>query len=253
MSEEFTEERRARIADAVRTRGRVRLAELVALTGVSEPTIRKDLTELERQRLLRRTRGGAIGVEVHGEITLADRQPLNAEAKARIARACRALVGRGDSVYVDSGTTAEAIASVLDVPDLNVLTNAVRVAEIIATRGIARHTLVGGQLRLLGGSLVGPVAIDTLRRFTVNVAFIGVSGVEADGISAADVSEGQLKQEVIEIAKRVVVPADASKIGQTDFYRIAGLGSVDTLVTDAPNDHLASWCQAYGTELVLAG
>lgn len=253
MSEEFTEERRARIAEAVRTRGRVRVAELVALTGVSEPTIRKDLTELERQRLLRRTRGGAIAVEVQGEVTLADRQPLNAAAKARIASACRTLVRRGDSVFVDSGTTAEAIAQVLDVPDLNVLTNAVRAAEIIATRGVARHTLLGGQLRLLGGSLVGPVAIDTLKRFTVNVAFIGVSGIDADGISAADVSEGQLKQAVIEIAKRVVVPADASKIGQTDFYRIAGLGSVDTIVTDEPNDLLAAWCHGSGTELVVSG
>lgn len=252
MTEEFTEERRGRIAEAVRNRGRVRVADLVALTGVSEPTIRKDLTELERQRLLRRTRGGAIAVEVQGEVNLADRVPINAAAKARIARACRALVGRGDSVYVDSGTTTEAIASVLDIPNLNVLTNAIRTAEIVATRGVARHILLGGQLRLLGGSLVGPVAIDTLRRFTVNVAFIGVSGIDPDGISASDVPEAQLKQEVIEIAKRVVVPVDTSKVGLTDFYRIAGLSRVDTIVTDEPNDHLASWCRDSGTELIVA-
>lgn len=252
MSEEFTEERRARIAEAVRTRGRVRVSELVVLTGVSEPTIRKDLSELQRQRLLRRTRGGAIAVQAQGEATLEDRRPMHADAKAAIARTCRTLVGPGDSVFLDSGTTVQTVAEVLDVPNLNILTNAPRVAEIVATRGAGRHTLVGGQLRLLGGSLVGPVAIDTLRRFTVNVAFLGVSGVDADGISVADVSEGQLKQAVIEIAKRVVAPLDSSKIGQTDFYRVTSLEDVDVIVTDKANDELSAWCRDSGTSIVLA-
>jgi DeoR/GlpR family transcriptional regulator of sugar metabolism len=248
----FAEERRQRILDAVRAQGRVRLSDLVEMLGVTEPTIRKDLSELHIRGLLRRTHGGAIAVESHLEQTLHDRGEQHREAKQKIAEACRAEIRRGESVFLDSGTTVQWIAEGLEPLDLNILTNALGVANAVAGRPGLRHTLLGGSVRPLGGSVVGPIALETLARFTVDVAFIGASGLTEDGISVADVAEAQIKQTVIERARRVVVPMDHSKFGAADFVSLCSLARIDLLITDEPTPDAARWCDKHGVELRLA-
>jgi DeoR/GlpR family transcriptional regulator of sugar metabolism len=248
----FAEERRQRILDAVKAQGRVRLFELVEMFGVTEPTIRKDLSELHNRRLLRRTHGGAIAVDSRFEQTLHDRHELHRADKQKIAEACRDEISRGESVYLDSGTTVQAIAEGLEPDDLNILTNALGVAAAVAGREGLRHTLLGGSVRPLGGSLVGPVALETLARFTVDVAFIGASGLTEDGISVADVSEAQIKQSVIDRARRVIVPMDSSKFGMADFVNVCGLERVDLLITERLTDDVARWCTKYGVEVRVA-
>jgi DeoR/GlpR family transcriptional regulator of sugar metabolism len=249
----FAEERRQRIGDLVAANGRVRIADLVELLGVSEPTLRKDLSELERQGLLRRTHGGAIAVQPRFEPTLQDRVLQHREAKERIAALCLEEVTRGDSVFLDTGTTVQEVAERLDRPDVNVLTNALGVAAVLADRPGIRHTLVGGQLRALGGSLVGPVALETLTRFTVDIAFISASGLTAEGISVADVAEAQLKEAVIDRARRVIVAIDSSKFGTADFVMVCGLDRLDMVITEAASDEVRHWCAAHGVALRVAG
>ncbi|MET1073347.1 MAG: DeoR/GlpR family DNA-binding transcription regulator [Umezawaea sp.] len=249
----FAEERRQRIADVVAAQGRVRLAELVESLGVTEPTIRKDLDELQRRQLLRRTHGGAIAYQARIEVNVHDRGLRNREAKELIARACQEEITRGESVFLDSGTTVEEIASGLDHLDVNILTNALGVANLVADRPGVRHTLIGGQIRPLGGSLVGPVALDNLTRFTVDVAFIGASGLTEDGISVADVAESQIKQTIIDRARRVVVPMDSSKFGLSDFVTVCSLDRVDMLVTERATDEVARWCEEHDVDLRIAG
>lgn len=248
----FAEERRQRILDAVRAQGRVRLPDLVEMLGVTEPTIRKDLSDLHDRRLLRRTHGGAIAVEPRLEQTLHDRGGQHRDAKRRIAEACRAEIRRGASVFLDSGTTVQAIAEGLEPLDLNILTNALGVAHAVAARPGLRHTLLGGTVRPLGGSLVGPIALETLARFTVDVAFIGASGLTEDGISVADVAEAQLKQAVIDRARRVVAPMDSSKFGAADFVTVCPLDRLDLIITEHPTDDAARWCHDHGVELRTA-
>jgi DeoR family fructose operon transcriptional repressor len=245
----FAEERRQRILETVTAQGRVRMSDLVEMFGVTEPTIRKDLSELHSRRLLRRTHGGAIAVESRLEQTLHDRGELHRAAKQKIAHACRAEIARGESVYLDSGTTVQAIAEGLEPADLNILTNALGVANAVAGREGLRHTLLGGSVRPLGGSLVGPVALETLARFTVDVAFIGASGLTEDGISVADVSEAQIKQSVIDRARRVIVPMDSSKFGAADFVSVCGLDRIDLLITEHVTDDVARWCRKYSVEV----
>jgi DeoR family fructose operon transcriptional repressor len=248
----FAEERRQRIVDAVAAQGRVRLADLVEILGVTEPTIRKDLSELQRRRLLRRTHGGAIAVQSHLEVPIHDRSLQHLEAKQLIARACRAEIHPGESVFLDSGTTVEAIADGLETPDINVLTNAFAVANLVADRPGIRHTLIGGQVRSLGGSLVGPIALETLTRFSVDIAFIGASGLTEHGISVADVAEAQIKQSVIDRARRVVVAMDSSKFGTSDFVAVCGLDRIDMIVTERATANVARWCETYDVTLRLA-
>jgi len=247
----FAEERRQRILAAVNAQGRVRVAELVALLEVSEPTVRKDLSALEQQRQLRRTHGGAIAVHPRFEPTMDARGALHGEAKDLIARACLEEIGRGDSIFLDSGTTVQRIADLLDRAHVNVLTNALGVAQRLADTTV-RHTLLGGSVRPLGGAVVGPVALDTLSRFTVNVAFISASGLTGAGISVADVGDAQVKQAVIERARRIVVPVDSSKFGVDDFVAVCQLDRIDLVITESASDEIRAVCAAHGVRLKIA-
>lgn len=250
----FAEERRQRIADIVAAHGRVRLSELVETLGVTEPTIRKDLSALEGRRLLRRTHGGAISVQASSsERSMDDRSLLNRAAKQAIAEACQGEINVGDSVFLDTGTTVEAVAAHLGPLDISVLTNALGVAELVAQQPTIRHTLVGGQLRPLGKSLTGPVALDNLSRFNVDVAVIGATGLTQDGIFVADLGEAQIKQSVVDRARRVILALDSTKFGQTDFVTVCGLDRIDTIVTDRAPREVREWCERFQIALVVAG
>ena len=250
----FAVERRQRILGMVGAQGRVRIAELVAALGVSEPTIRKDLSLLELERLLRRTHGGAIAVRPQFEPSIDDRSMLHAEAKDLIARECAGEIARGDSVFLDSGTTVLRIARLLDQEHVNVLTNSLGVAAALADKPPSiRHTLLGGTVRSLGGTVVGPIALETLARFTVNIAFVSASGLGESGISVADVAETQVKRAVIERARKVVVPIDSSKFGVADFVSVCGLDRVDLVVTEAASEEIRELCADNGVELRVVG
>ncbi len=250
----FAEERRQRILAMVDAHGRVRIAELVEALNVSEPTIRKDLSLLERERLLRRTHGGAIAVRPQFEPTIDDRSMLHAEAKDAIAQACAKEIARGDSVFLDSGTTVQRVAHLIDQEHVNVLTNALGVAAALADKPPSiRHTLLGGTVRSLGGTLVGPVALETLKQFTVNVAFISASGFADTGISVADLAEAQVKQAAIDRARKVVVPVDSSKFGVSDFVTVCTLDRVDLVITDSASDQIRQLCHDHAVELRIVG
>jgi DeoR family fructose operon transcriptional repressor len=247
----FAEERRQRILSMLSTRGRVRISELVTLMNVSEPTIRKDLSALEAQRLLRRTHGGAIAIRPQFVPAIDDRSAVNGDAKDLIAKACLEEIAPGDSIYLDSGTTVQRIADMVEQKHVNVLTNALGVATALAEKPTVRHTLLGGSVRPLGGTLVGPIAIDTLSRFTVDVAFISASGFAEDGISVADVADAQVKQAAIERARRVIVPIDSSKFGVNDFVTVCALSRIDMVITEAATEEIEALCQANGITLKI--
>lgn len=248
----FAEERQRRIAEYVAERGRAHIAELTKLVDVTEPTIRKDLTVLEQRRLLKRTHGGAIALEPMFEPELSSRRTTNIPAKEAIAAACLDEVHDGSSIYLDSGSTVLQIAQHLAGRQVNVLTNSVAVAEAVVDLPGVRHTLLGGQLRRTSGCFVGPVALATIQQFTVNVAFIGASGLSAEGISEADVSESALKAAVMARARKVVVPIDHTKVGATDFTLIAPLDDVDLVITDRHGDVLEELCREHSVELRVA-
>ena len=252
QSTDFAEQRRRKIADLVRRAGSVRLADLVQPFGVSEPTLRKDLTALEQEGLLRRTHGGAIAIETRPISTNDARKAHNIQAKRAIAEVCAGLVAEGQSVFLDSGTTIEVLAEHLDRDAVNVLTNSVGVAMAVAERPRIRHTLLGGEYQRVGDSLSGAITVETLSRFHVDTAFIGVSGITPQGIFTVEVAEGHVKQAAIEAARRVVVPLDTSKVGYQAFYHLAPLDIIDDVVTEREDADLACWCAEHGIRLHTA-
>ena len=253
----FADERQARIAELVMTRGRARIGELASQFGVTEPTIRKDLSALQQRGMLKRTYGGALALHPIVDREFAGRAGTNRSGKEAIAAACLELLRDGDSVFLDSGTTVDALARALasgqrDRLRLSVLTNTIAVASTLADVPGIDCVLLGGQLQPSEGSLIGPLALENLQRFAFSVAFLGVSGFSELGISVGSLSEAAVKAAVIERARRVVVATDHSKVGATDFARISGLDEIDVVVMDDTTPAVAEWCEDHGIQLIAA-
>lgn len=245
----FPEERQRQIADLIEANGHVRVSELVERFGVTDATLRKDLTLLEEKGTLKRTHGGAVGPRRFVESPIEERSSANFEAKDAIARLCAQEISPRDAVFLGSGTTVERIARYISNSNVTVLTCSVGVARIVAERANVDHVLLGGRYRPLGGSLVGSVALDTLERFTFNVAFIGASGLTADGITVMDVEEGVLSRAAIERSQRSVVPMDHTKVGTTHFAHVASLELIDVIVSDVATESLEALCAQHGITL----
>lgn len=252
----FADERQEQIARLVGARGSARVRELAELFGVSEPTIRKDLTALQERGILKRARGGAMTPRTQIERELTDRAAANMEAKTMIADACLRHIHQGDAIYLDSGTTvlriAEQLASRTRAQPgrkLTVLTNSLAAAHAVADIPGVEHVLLGGRLRRGGGCVVGPVTIDAIRRFHVNVAFIGVSGLAASGITVADIDEASVKATIIEHAQRTIVPVDHTKIGMIHFALVTELDDVDTVIIDHATVEARELCAEHSVQL----
>ncbi|CAM5447910.1 DeoR/GlpR family DNA-binding transcription regulator [Streptomyces narbonensis] len=242
----LAEQRRALILDEVRRRGGVRVNELTRRLNVSDMTIRRDLDALARQGMLAKVHGGAVPVveaSTH-EPGFEAKSVLEPSAKDEIARAAAALVAPGTAIALSGGTTTYALARrLLDVPDLTVVTNSVRVADVFheaqpaggggeARRGAPTVVLTGG-VRTPSDALVGAVADRAIRSLHFDLLFLGVHGISVEaGLSTPNLAEAETNRCLMRSARRVVVVADHTKWGTVGLSSFADLGEVDTWVTD---------------------
>ncbi|MER5888153.1 DeoR/GlpR family DNA-binding transcription regulator [Streptomyces sp. NPDC001941] len=240
----LAEQRRALILDEVRRRGGVRVNELTRRLNVSDMTVRRDLDALARQGVLSKVHGGAVPVveaSTH-EPGFEAKSSLEPGAKEDIARAAAAMAVPGSAIALSGGTTTYALAQqLLDVPDLTVVTNSVRVADVFhatqrpsggARPGAATVVLTGG-VRTPSDSLVGPVADQAIRSLHFDVLFLGVHGISVEaGLSTPNLAEAETNRRFVASARRVVVVADHTKWGTVGLSSFAGLDAVDTFVTD---------------------
>jgi DeoR/GlpR family transcriptional regulator of sugar metabolism len=248
-------ERSDAILEILQRHSRVSVAELVSRFGVSEVTARKDLARLEDAGHAVRTRGGAVlakAVAVARDMD--ERRADRPEAKAAIARAAAALVADGSSVFIDSGTTAAALASRLAGRDLKVVTHSVPALEIFADEDLPAVYFLGGLYNREARSAVGPAARDALARYSVDLAFVGATAVAPDGsCSAQNMLEADVKRQAFAVARRRVLLADAAKIGAAAFAVFARAGDYDLLITDsALSAAAAAALKAAGVEVLIA-
>lgn len=252
----YAEERHQAIVERARTDGRVDVATLAADLDVTAETIRRDLTTLERHGLLRRVHGGAIPVERLGfEPTLAVRDTVLQAEKERIAKAALEELPEEGAVLLDAGTTTARLADVLPADrELTVVTNAIPIATKLAARRNLTVLMVGGRVRGRTMAAVGDWAEQILRETFVDVAFIGTNGISAErGLTTADATEAAAKRAMIANARRTVVLADHTKVGNDQFARFGRLENVDVLVTDSGLDEqTASELAAAGPRVVRA-
>ncbi|MDH6180020.1 DeoR family transcriptional regulator of aga operon [Microbacteriaceae bacterium SG_E_30_P1] len=233
----MTAARRAALARLVATRGFVRVTDAAAELGVSDVTVRGDLSALERDGTVIRVHGGAMPVSTLREPTLEAARDRDAAAKRAIGYAAAELVVSGESLYLDAGSTALAMAEALvqrtDVTDLVIVTSGLTIALALEP-AVPRHTVIvtGGTLRPLQHSLVGPYAAPMLDTLRLDSAYIGCNGVDAAaGATNRNLPDAEIKRRAMGISSRSILLADASKIGVTDLAVIAPLTDFDTLVT----------------------
>ena len=249
------ESRLRSIIEVIDDNGAVGVENLAELLGVSTATIRRDLARLADQGVITRSHGGAMRADVGLEVPISFRRGTAGAQKRRIAAAAATLIGEGAIVGITGGTTTIAVARALaSVRKLTVVTNALNVGMELARHRNIRLVLTGGVCRTASFELSGPIAESTLSGYNLDVAFIGVDGIDADaGCTTHDDSEARANAALVKIARHTVIVADSSKIGRITFASICPIDLVDQLITDNEADPQAvSRLEATGLRVVLA-
>jgi DeoR family transcriptional regulator, fructose operon transcriptional repressor len=228
--------RHQELLQLVEAKGQMTVDQLAHHFRVSDDTIRRDLQNLERRKLLLRTHGGAVSTAllVHRETPFLIRANAHAEAKSRIGRAAVQLISDGETLIINGGSTTFAFAASLGPRrNLTLVTNNVAMLSVLPAEAIQDVYLLGGQYRMNLGSTVGSVGFSS-GSISVDTAILGVSGLTATGgISTTVLEEASMLARMITCARRTIVVADASKLCSNAFAQIAPLSAIDILVTDA--------------------
>ncbi|WP_170421511.1 DeoR/GlpR family DNA-binding transcription regulator [Ruegeria arenilitoris] len=240
--------RQSDILNIAQQDGRVMVEDLAAQFGVTVQTIRRDLSELADMGKLDRVHGGAVIRSGVSNIGYEDRRALNEEAKARIAAACARDIPDGASVFMNIGTSTEAVArQLLGHKDLMVVTNNMNVANILVDNTDCEIVVAGGVLRRSDGGLVGNLTVSTIRQFKFDYAVIGCSALDTDGdLLDFDFQEVLVSQTILAQTRRTFLVADHSKFQRAAPARITSLAEIDTFYTDTPvaadlNDRCSDW------------
>ena len=227
-------ERHLLIIDRLRLVEHASVAELAQAVDTSEVTIRRDLEQLADQGMLRRVRGGAVGLLSRGEEPpFAFRELEAAEAKQRIGAAVAGLIRDGEAVVLDGGTTGLEVARALSGRRITVMPLSLQSANAL-TAPPTRVILPGGELRPGELSVTGPLAEAGLRALRFDLVVLTCCGVSVEhGVTAHNLGDAAVKLTAISSARRVVMAADATKFTRTAMAAVAPLDSIDLLVTDA--------------------
>lgn len=249
-----TDERQQALLDRVLSTGSASVAELVALVGASEATVRRDLAELDQRGAVRRVHGGARRPGLRGVDVVPGAQPHpNAAGRDRVARAAAALLTDGEAVVLDSGTTCLELARDLT-GEHRVVPLSLPVAQALTGRDGIEVTVPGGDLRPGSLSFVGPMTERALGQLRVDTAVLSPCGLDlAHGATAFDVGDAAVMQAAMRAAERRVLVCDASKWGHSAFAWFAGLAELDVLVTDHdPTAEERDLLADAGVEVVVA-
>ncbi|MGC3995627.1 MAG: DeoR/GlpR family DNA-binding transcription regulator [Propionicimonas sp.] len=231
----------------------ITVGDLAAGFGVSEATIRRDLSHLEDRRLVTRTYGGAAISHPRAELSMPQRETTHAAAKRAIGRAAAALVDDGDLVILDAGSTTERVAVALGNRPVTVVTNGLRVINRLAQHDRTSVLVLGGALRGFNETISGPDAEAMLSRVYARFAFIGGDGVDPRrGVASRTYEQSRIKSLMMERAARVFVVADASKLGDETFPYWSALPDEWGLITDHDADRaaLAALRSAGATDII---
>jgi DeoR/GlpR family transcriptional regulator of sugar metabolism len=237
--------------------GTVTTDELAALCGVSAATVRRDLSELERQGALRRVHGGAVsldGPDADATRGFAEVAASDAAEKQAVAARAAAMVRDGDCVVLDIGTTTMMLARALRGRPVMVVTASLAVLDVLRDDPEVELVLLGGMVRRTYHSLVGPLTEDALRQVHGSHVFLGASGVRADGtVLDTTMVEVPVKRALLRAADRSVLLVDRHKLPGTGSLRVCGPGEVDVLVTNEGADpDTITACREAGTEVLYA-
>ncbi|WP_251551495.1 DeoR/GlpR family DNA-binding transcription regulator [Neobacillus muris] len=229
-------ERHQMILHALKQKNTVKLQELVELTNSSESTIRRDLTQLENRKFLKRVHGGAARLQGKlQEPSMIEKSSKNLQAKQQIAKYAANLIEEGDSIYLDAGSTVFEMISFLPA-NIVVVTNGLMHANQLLDQNI-KTFLIGGSLKPTTKAMIGRGALDSLEQYRFDKCFMGVNGIHPEfGYTTPDPEEAIIKQLAISLSREAFILADESKFSEIAFAKIADLHAAAILTNELDPD-----------------
>lgn len=229
------EERAKVILQELEKNGSVEIEELAKILNVSEMTVRRDLSRLEHEGLVRRVYGGAVSTRGRSfEPPFVIRETKNKKEKEIIGKIASTLISDGDSIALDVGTTTIEVAKQLSrFHNLTVITPNLHIVNLLSNKKEIRLILPGGILRSGELSLTGEIAVKNIEQFFVDKLFLGIGAIDKDaGLTEYNLDDAVIKKALIKNAREVIVVADSSKFDKIAFSFVAGLESINYLVSD---------------------
>ncbi|MCH8829467.1 MAG: DeoR/GlpR transcriptional regulator [Planctomycetes bacterium] len=225
-------ERRSNILQEIELKGFISINDLVDAVQVSESTVRRDLEYLDGIGQIQRTRGGAayVGDSLSG---FEERRTRASLEKQRVAKAAAAIIQSGETILLDGGTTTLEVARQLMGKSLQVVTNSLPIASLLANQAKIELVIIGGYLYPKTGVALGPLAVESLRNLHVRRLVMSVGGITEAGLFNSNALLVETERAMIAAAEEVIVVSDSSKLGHSALSRLCGLESVHRLVIDA--------------------
>jgi DeoR family fructose operon transcriptional repressor len=232
--------RQLHIRELLESQEFVDLETLCRQLDTSESSVRRDLSELEQQHILKRVHGGALAVKSRDQLLdFSWQSSRNAAEKQRIARLAATLVEDGQTVILDGGSTTAAVAAELANRSLNIITNSLAIAEMFKNSREIDITLTGGYLYPRLEIMLGPLCEHTLAGVAADILIMGIGGVTEAGLSNNNTLLVGSERKMIDVSRQVMIVADHTKFGKPAMVHLAPLDVVDIIVSDTelPAEH----------------
>ena len=250
-----TDDRRGQLLEMIRQRGFASLPDLATELAVSESTIRRDLDYLEDSGTAQRTHGGVFYTGPSPKLAHFDtRQASEWEKKRQIAATAAKLIGDGDTVLLDGGSTTYELAQQLVGRPLQVVTNSLPVATLLSASDTIDLVLIGGYIHSRTGVSLGPYANDMLNDLNVRRAVLSVAGVNERGFYNSNLLLVETERAMMQSADEVIIVADSTKFGHTSLAHLCDLSRPDRIVVDhGIHPEWKAHLKAAGVDVVSAG
>ncbi|WP_411681429.1 DeoR/GlpR family DNA-binding transcription regulator [Clostridium thailandense] len=230
----YQEERMQLILEYLNKNRRISVEEICKLYKVSRDTARRDLVNLEKKGSIVRTHGGAILPITNEEVkNYSERLLSNVEEKHKIARLASSLIKERDTVILDTSTTVQACAELLEDKACNVITSSINVADILSQKSKIKIFLLGGKLNNKDRYLYGTATINMLSYYFADKAILGALAVSANGITVADDEDAAVMRKMVEQSKESIVLVDHKKFNKISGFKVCDLSSISLIITDA--------------------
>ncbi len=244
--------RHQKIIELVSQYGYLGTDDLVSHLEVSPQTIRRDLNILAELDLIRRHHGGAASPSSVENSDYIDRKQFFSSQKNRIAQEVVKLIPNGASLFIDIGTTPEAVANaLLEREYLRIVTNNLNAAHLLRQNKSFDITMAGGSLRMDGG-IIGEATVNFISQFRLDFGILGISAIDPDGsLLDYDYHEVQVKRAIIESSRQTLLVTDHSKFTRQAIVRLGELNDVEYLFTDDVPASISQYLQSAKTKLVV--
>lgn len=247
--------RHEEIVELVKTNGYVSTEELVEKFNVSPQTIRRDLNELAESDKIKRNHGGATLFTSSENSSYQTRKIAYQNEKQKIAQKLVEHIPDDATLFIDIGTTPEAVAHALLInhQNLRVVTNNINVASILMVKPDFKVILAGGEVRNTDGGVTGEATMDFISQFRLDFGILGISGIDFDGsLLDFDYHEVRVKKAIIENSRRVFLGVDHSKFGRNAMVKLGGIEEVDLVITNqTPPEDICNILKEHGIQLEI--